>query len=347
MRIALTVLEKQDSRVFTPEAIPGTQDSTITVGSCPPPFSPAIHSEMIEIPGIRVLFNNLVIQAPQVLEYAIETPCFGVACFSLKGHLLFLLPRGKRVNMPAMTFNILSLSTGKGKMILRAGVYQFCLIQFTSPYLQSFAEQYPLLETFLSKCGSMHAGVLTKHNGRLVPSMLRAVMAVRGCKFTGITREQYLQAKINELMIMSLYDLFANTKIPLSVQDVQILQSTRKLLLNNLHNHYSIPVLSKKVGMNDFKLKKGFRQLFGDSIYNFLLHARMEKAKYMLVSTDEPIKSIAKATGYGNLSNFIAVFKKKLGVSPALYKSKRIIVLEVQKTLPITILIFNNKKKKE
>ena len=87
-----------------------------------------------------------------------------------------------------------------------------------------------------------------------------------------------------------------------------------------MDNPCTLVELSHKVGINDFKLKKGFKQLYGTTVYEFLVDARMEKAKLLLLETETSIHEIAFVTGYKNLSSFITAFKKKMGYSPGSYK---------------------------
>lgn len=106
------------------------------------------------------------------------------------------------------------------------------------------------------------------------------------------------------------------------IKDVDLLKLTylKDLILHDLRVHYTIPELAARCEMNEFKLKTGFKQLYGKSIYDFLQHHRMQLGLKLLTSTDEPIKEIARQCGYGYSNNFIAVFRKYFNTKPTDYR---------------------------
>lgn len=78
----------------------------------------------------------------------------------------------------------------------------------------------------------------------------------------------------------------------------------------------SIPQLCTLSGLNADKLKKGFKLLFGISPYAFHVAQKIEKARLLLLRTEDSVFTIAIQLGYEHLSSFSAAFKKHTGVSP-------------------------------
>ena len=76
-------------------------------------------------------------------------------------------------------------------------------------------------------------------------------------------------------------------------------------------------------GINDFKLKNGFKQLYGTTVFGFLFEERMQQAMIMLTETETAIKEISISIGYKNLPNFTAAFKKRFGYPPSFVRKKR------------------------
>ncbi len=72
--------------------------------------------------------------------------------------------------------------------------------------------------------------------------------------------------------------------------------------------------------LTEFKLKKGFRQLFGMSMSDRRFQHRMNRALQLLKQTDKPEKEIAFLTGYRGLPSFISAFKKHFGVTPGQWR---------------------------
>jgi AraC-like DNA-binding protein len=104
--------------------------------------------------------------------------------------------------------------------------------------------------------------------------------------------------------------------------DIVCLDTAKNLIEKNLHFHYTIQELAKEIGMNEWKLKKGFKQVFGMGPFEYLVNARMEKAKSLLSETKKSLKQIARSLGYKYPNNFITAFEKKFEQSPANFKKQ-------------------------
>lgn len=77
--------------------------------------------------------------------------------------------------------------------------------------------------------------------------------------------------------------------------------------------------LANEVGLNLKKLKVGFKQLYGDTVYSFLFDYKMEYARKMLESGEFNVNEVSVKVGYSTPSHFIAGFKKKYGTTPKKY----------------------------
>lgn len=100
----------------------------------------------------------------------------------------------------------------------------------------------------------------------------------------------------------------------LTLRERRLLELAREYLLSDLSTPPTIEALSKQVGLNQCKLKQGFRLLFGNSIYAYFLTERMKKARYLLHSNN--VTETATMLGYSNVSHFSAAFQKQFGILP-------------------------------
>lgn len=91
----------------------------------------------------------------------------------------------------------------------------------------------------------------------------------------------------------------------------------KEILLYNLEQPPTIPELAKQVGINQCYLKKGFKEMFDSTVYDYIQHQRMQKARMLLISTTQPIGAIAEAVGFSSVSSFSQSFKKIVGVLPS------------------------------
>ena len=81
----------------------------------------------------------------------------------------------------------------------------------------------------------------------------------------------------------------------------------------------SLQALADEIELSLSKLKEGFKQLYGDTVYGYLLTHKMEVARRMLESGKYNVNEVGLKIGYSTASHFIAAFKKKYGTTPKKY----------------------------
>jgi len=105
-------------------------------------------------------------------------------------------------------------------------------------------------------------------------------------------------------------------------RDVAILQDIRQFIEQNFHKEIPIGSIVKQFNLNRTKLQEGFRQFYDLPIHAFIHRLRMEKAKDLLRSTDDSVKSIALETGYKSTSSFIRAFRQEYGIAPTEFRKQ-------------------------
>jgi len=74
------------------------------------------------------------------------------------------------------------------------------------------------------------------------------------------------------------------------------------------------------VGINEYKLKKGFKETFGTTVFGYLSDTRLDIAKNELLANRKTAGELALELGYSSLQHFSGAFKKKFGASPSKLK---------------------------
>jgi AraC-like DNA-binding protein len=110
--------------------------------------------------------------------------------------------------------------------------------------------------------------------------------------------------------------------MPLSKQDIMYIRQAKAILDENFDKHITIPQLARQTGINEAKLKEGFKELFNFSVHTYLQQLRLEKAKQLLLTTNMPITDITYHIGYSHVTHFTSLFKKEFGVTPGEYRKK-------------------------
>jgi len=105
-------------------------------------------------------------------------------------------------------------------------------------------------------------------------------------------------------------------RVLLNKYDLECLNLARDIIVGNLDNAPTIPILAKMVGINQQKLKKGFKNIFGVTINKFLIKKRMESAKVLLSQDNNSIRYVARQVGYTNQSHFSSKFREHFGMLP-------------------------------
>ena len=103
--------------------------------------------------------------------------------------------------------------------------------------------------------------------------------------------------------------------------DVPALERAKQIIEKDPVSHIHIPMLADKAGINEFKLKLGFRELFQTSPYQYRLHLCLEKAKELLEETDDTIDQIAAKVGFDSYNGFSTAFKKAYSIAPTAYRN--------------------------
>jgi AraC-like DNA-binding protein len=108
--------------------------------------------------------------------------------------------------------------------------------------------------------------------------------------------------------------------MPLSEHDIECIEQAKALIDADLSVHYSIAHIASVSGIGATKLKKGFKEAYGSSIYAYLRIQRMKKAADLLENTSKTVKQVAKASGFHYTSNFRSAFFNYHKISPSAYR---------------------------
>jgi|GEM_PF-797814 len=134
-----------------------------------------------------------------------------------------------------------------------------------------------------------------------------------------------LEGKVLELLVLALEMHQRTLNSPsaaeacpvLTAGDRRRLAEARDLLVADLEHTWLVRDLARRVGLNEAKLKSGFRQIYGNSVYAYLQDQRMRAAASMLAQDVGSVTNIALAVGYANPAHFARIFRRYHGVSPS------------------------------
>lgn len=102
-------------------------------------------------------------------------------------------------------------------------------------------------------------------------------------------------------------------------ENVLKIKKAKEIVIANMAEPPGLQELSNQVGLNLKKLKMGFKQIYGDTVYGFLFDYKMEYARKLLDSGSYNVNEVGLKIGYSTGSHFIAAFKKKFATTPKKY----------------------------
>lgn len=139
---------------------------------------------------------------------------------------------------------------------------------------------------------------------------------------TGSLENIYINAQTQMLLLYSMECMAGdkeeafNCKFLANENDREKILKAREILLQHISEPLTIKELSKKVAINECYLKKGFKEMFGTTIFDFFQSQRMEHARYLLYEKGLSVTDVSNLLGYSYISHFSTAFKKHTGLKP-------------------------------
>lgn len=236
----------------------------------------------------------------------------------LKNNLQYNFKDMGYVSLKEGQYNIFRLPTAAGTSYLERGnEYRTFETNYTPVLLYELEPFFPSLQEFLDTSGTNTPKRLFTNHGWMNRQTTDIIEAILTCPYRDDLRAFYYDLKIREFLLLLLNQYYHN-KIPahLTKRHVDAVYESRHIIDTTFGGHITLSAIARQVSMNEFKLKSGFRDIFGIGMFEYLLKLRMLQARKLLLETDKPIKEIAMLTGYSTKQSFLTAFKKYYSETP-------------------------------
>jgi AraC family transcriptional regulator, transcriptional activator of the genes for pyochelin and ferripyochelin receptors len=160
-------------------------------------------------------------------------------------------------------------------------------------------------------------------DGKITPSMAIVLNQIINYNLNESIKDLYIKGKAFELL--SLYfNRNEETNIeqcPFLVDETNVIKirNAKEIIISRMAEPPTLQELSEEIGLSLKKLKEGFKQIYGVTVYGFLFDYKMEVARKLLKSGAYNVNEVGLKVGYSTSSHFIAAFKKKYGTTPKKY----------------------------
>ncbi|MDA9069535.1 AraC family transcriptional regulator [Algibacter sp.] len=160
-------------------------------------------------------------------------------------------------------------------------------------------------------------------DGIISPSMAIVLNQLINYNLNQSIKSLYFKGKAYELL--SLYFNRSEDadieQCPFLVDETNVIKikNAKDIIVSRMAEPPSLQELADEIGLSLKKLKEGFKQIYGDSVFSFLFDYKMEVARKLLEAGNDNVNEVGHKVGYSTSSHFIAAFKKKYGTTPKKY----------------------------
>lgn len=203
-------------------------------------------------------------------------------------------------------------------------IYNTFDIHLPLDVLSKYEGESKLMDNLLNNIQNDNSSTLVNGEIKVSAKIFGIIQDIKNCFYKGLTRRIYLESKTYELIALSHFSLDQgkNTAINLTGNDIERIKFAAQLIRENIDKPYTIVELARKIGVNQTKLKEGFKSIFGETVFGYLQEIRMNKAKHYLSDTSLSIQEISHLLGYQNVANFSIAFKRIFGYAPTKLRLK-------------------------
>ena len=164
------------------------------------------------------------------------------------------------------------------------------------------------------------------HAFNMSPHTIMLLDQIYNCPYHGVLRKIFLESKSMELIVRQLWEITQAPLIKKNRQltpiDISRIHDAKEMLIGDFKNPPSLKELAKRAGLNDTKLKQGFRQVFGITAYECFRRHRINKAREMLREGKFNVDEVSYLLGFHDTPHFINRFRNYFGTTPGKYIKK-------------------------
>lgn len=286
---------------------------------------------IVQIEGLFITYGSVDIKQPYILETYHDFPFIKMQ-FEIEGrsdfksdikHIPDVLIRGGQ-------HQLFYLPEVNGKLTYTKSRNVFEVLLSESFLRKKFGESFDNLGLLKNALAQQTPYMLNKTSLPITLEMRQLISDIISCPFTDTLRKVWIECKVMELLMLQINQMhnccLKNQAIKGS--DLEKLQQVKQIIETSIENPKTIVQLSELVGINDFKLKRDFKSVFGTTIFGYLTQIRLEKAKQLILDGHQ-LKEIAYLVGYRHQQHLTSAFKRYYKCLPKSLKLAILISLHI------------------
>ncbi|PSL47930.1 AraC family transcriptional regulator [Chitinophaga niastensis] len=202
-----------------------------------------------------------------------------------------------------------------------------------TPEIETFGIQFPkalfigftkdgndYMKRFCEDVMNGKSVLLSENWGPIDVSIQQVISQILHCRYNDHLKKLFLLSKSIELLVLSVeaYNYAADKKdiFIKNKTDKEKIIAVRDLINGRLDNPPGLSEIVQLVGLNEYKLKRGFKETFQTTVFEYLTGQRLQLATHYLQDTRKTSAEIAYELGYSTPQHFNNAYKKKFGITP-------------------------------
>jgi AraC-like DNA-binding protein len=160
-------------------------------------------------------------------------------------------------------------------------------------------------------------------DAHISPSMAIVLNQLMNYNLHPSIKPLYFKGKAYELL-----SLYFNRPVDVDIEqcpflvdeeNVAKIKKAKQIIIARMAEPPTLQELADEISLPLNRLKEGFKQIYGDSVFSFLFDYKLEVARQLLATGSHNVNEVGLKVGYSTSSHFIAAFKKKFGTTPKKY----------------------------
>jgi len=160
---------------------------------------------------------------------------------------------------------------------------------------------------------------------QMTPRMICLLRDVITCPHEGGFKKLFLESRILELIACHLEQVFLQDRPNVSVrqlspEDKDRITFARDIIVSHLQFPPTLTALAREIGMSHTRLTRGFKKLYGCTVFEYLRNERLNYGRTLLGENRLSITEVAFKAGFSSSSHFSSALQRIYGVSPSDYR---------------------------
>ncbi|MET6996161.1 helix-turn-helix domain-containing protein [Chitinophaga defluvii] len=198
-------------------------------------------------------------------------------------------------------------------------IRNFGICMEESFYRRFYSNEVECLQRFWEDAHTGRPAFISPRPMQATSRQLLVIRDMMQCVYSGQMKELFFESRIIELFLHQVEQAegLKNTQpVKIKAHHIDRLHAARHLIQQHLFDPLTLQGISRQTGLNEFSLKKGFKELFGVTVFGYLHELKMNYARKMLLDTSCTVYEVAYTVGYTEPYNFSRAFKKHFGYLP-------------------------------